>query len=221
MSESTGTLGVLIVDDHRMLRESLRLALEREDGIEVVGEAGDGVSAVRLALELEPDVVLMDVDMPGLNGIDACQEIRDARPDAKVLFLSASAERQSVTAALVAGAKGYVVKVAGHDDLVRAIRAVGRGESILDPTVTQGIASELARLVTQEKRRDVEQLTPREQEVLLLVSGGATNREVASDLVISEYTAKNVVSNLLGKLGLRNRSELVRWAYEHDLTSQG
>ena len=96
MSESTGTLGVLIVDDHRMLRESLRLALEREDGIEVVGEAGDGVSAVRLALELEPDVVLMDVDMPGLNGIDACQEIRDARPDAKVLFLSASAERQSV-----------------------------------------------------------------------------------------------------------------------------
>ena len=87
--------------------------------------------------------------------------------------------------------------------------------------MTQGIASELARLVTQEKRRDVEQLTPREQEVLLLVSGGATNREVASDLVISEYTAKNVVSNLLGKLGLRNRSELVRWAYEHDLTSQG
>jgi DNA-binding NarL/FixJ family response regulator len=115
----------------------------------------------------------------------------------------------------VAGAQGYVLKAAGRDDLLRAIRAVGRGESILDPSVTSIVTQGFSRLVSREKQREVEQLTPREKEVLLLVTQGSTNREVAEKLVISEFTARNMVSNILGKLELRSRSELVRWAFEH------
>ena len=176
-------LRVMIVDDHRVVREGLRMALEAEDGMEVVGEAGEGSEAVTKAQELEPDVILMDVMMPGMNGIDACQEIRNLLPRTGVVMLTASGDDESVTAALVAGAQGYVLKAAGRDDLLRALRAVGRGESILDPSVTRIVTEGFSRLVSQERQREVEQLTPREKEVLLLVAQGATNREVADKLV--------------------------------------
>jgi DNA-binding NarL/FixJ family response regulator len=205
----------MIVDDHQVVREGLRKVLEIEKDIEVVGEAGEGGQAVDKARELKPDVVLMDVLMPGMNGIDACQAIKELLPRTAVVMLTASAQAESVTAAMVAGAQGYILKVVGRDELVRAIRAVGRGESILDPSVTRIVTEGFSRLVTREKQREVEQLTPREKEVLLLVAQGATNREVAERLVISEFTARNTVSNILGKLGLRTRSELVRWAFEH------
>jgi len=210
-------LKVMIVDDHQVVREGLRKVLEIEEDIEVVGEAGDGRQAVVKAQELKPDVVLMDVLMPGTNGIDACQEIKGLLPETAVLMLTASAQAESVTSALVAGAQGYVLKVVGRDDLVRAIRAVSRGESILDPSVTRIVTEGFSRLVTRERQREVEQLTAREKEVLLLVVQGATNREVAERLVISEFTARNTVSNILGKLGVRTRSELVRWAFEHKI----
>ena len=161
----------------------------------------------------------MDVLMPGMNGIDACQEIKSLLPRTAVVMLTASAQAESVTASLVAGAQGYVLKVVGRDELVRAIRAVGRGESILDPSVTSIVTEGFSRLVTRERQREVEQLTTREKEMLLLVAQGATNREVAERLVISEFTARNTVSNILGKLGLRSRSELVRWAFEHKLVA--
>ena len=122
-----------------------------------------------------------------------------------------------VTAALVAGAQGYVLKAAGRDELLHALRAVGRGESILDPSVTRIVTEKFSRLVSLEREWEVDQLTPREKEVLLLVAQGATNKEVAGGLVISEYTARNMVSNILSKLGLRSRSELVRWAFEHEV----
>lgn len=208
-------LRVMIVDDHQVVREGLRKVLELEEDIEVVGEAGDGREAADKAQELKPDVILMDVMMPGVNGIDACQEIKSALPQTAILMLTASGEAESVTASLVAGAQGYVLKVVGGDELVKAIRAVGRGESILDPSVTRIVAEGFSRLVTREREREVEQLSPREKEVLLLVTQGATNKEVAERLVISEFTARNTVSNILGKLGLRNRSELVRWALDH------
>ena len=214
-------LRVLIVDDHEMVRESLRLAIEREEGITVVGEAGDGIEGVRSTLELRPDVVLMDVDMPGLNGIEACQQIRNADPDAKVLILTASSQRQSVIAALVAGAKGYVVKVASHDDLVRSIRAVGRGETILHPAVAEGIVEELTHLVTQVQPPGSAELTSREQDVLQLVSKGSTDREVASQLAVSESEAKDLVSTLLARVGANSRSELVGWASRRDATDEG
>ena len=210
-------LRVMIVDDHRVVREGLQLALEIEENIEVVGEAGEGREAVEKAQELKPDLILMDVMMPGMNGIDACQEIRELFPETRVVMLTASSDQESVTSSLVAGAQGYVLKAASRDELLRALRAVGRGESILDPSVTRIVTEGFSRLVGQERAREVEQLTPREKEVLLLVAQGATNREVAEQLVISEFTARNMVSNILGKLGLRSRSELVRWAFEHDV----
>ena len=211
-------LRVMIVDDHRVVREGLQMALEIEEDIEVVGEAGEGREAVEKAQKLKPDLILMDVMMPGMNGIDACQEIRELLPETRVVMLTASGDRESVTAALVAGAQGYVLKAAGRDELLQAMRAVGRGESILDPSVTRIVTEGFSRLVSREREREVEQLTPREKEVLLEVVQGATNKEVAGQLVISEYTARNMVSNMLGKLGLSNRSELVRWAFEHEVT---
>ena len=211
------SLTIMIVDDHRMVREGLRASLEGEEDLSVVGEAGDGRESVERARELKPDVVIMDVMMPGMSGIDACQEIKNLLPETRVLMLTASGNEESVTGSLVAGAHGYVLKVAGQEDLLRAVRAVGRGESILDPSITRMVTEGFSNLVRSQRQRDVEQLTPREKECLLLVAQGATNRDVAGRMVISEYTARNMVSNILGKLGLSNRSELVRWAFEHDL----
>lgn len=208
---------VMIVDDHRVVREGLRMALEVEEDLEVVGEAGEGREAVEKAQELKPDLMLMDVMMPGMSGIDACQEVRDLLPQTRVVMLTASGDEESVTASLMAGAHGYVLKAAGRDELLRALRAVARGESILDPSVTKIVTEGFSRLVSRERQREVEQLTPREKEVLLLVAQGSTNREVADGLVISGYTARNMVSNILSKLGLRSRSELVRWAFEHQV----
>ena len=212
-----GALRVMIVDDHRVVREGLRMALEVEEDIEVVAEAGDGSEAVAKAQDVRPDLILMDVAMPTMSGIDACHEIKDLLPDTRVVMLTASAAEESVTEALLAGAHGYVLKAAGRDDLLQAIRAVARGESILDPSVTKIVTERFSWLVGQEKQRELDLLTPREKEVLGLVADGATNKEVAGRLVISEYTARNTVSNILGKLGLRTRSELVRWALEHGL----
>ncbi len=208
-------LRVMIVDDHQVVREGLQKVLEVEEDIKVVGEAGDGRQAVDKAKELKPDVILMDVMMPGMNGIDACQEIKSLLPRTAVVMLTASGQAESVTASLIAGAQGYVLKVVGRDELVRAVRAAGRGESILDPSVTRIVTDGFSRLVSQEMQREVEQLTAREKDVLLSVVQGATNKEVAEHLVISEFTARNAVSNILAKLGLRNRSELVRWALQH------
>ena len=190
----------MIVDDHRVVREGLRMALEVEEDIEVVAEAGDGSEAVAKAQDVRPDLILMDVAMPTMSGIDACHEIKDLLPDTRVVMLTASAAEESVTEALLAGAHGYVLKAAGRDDLLQAIRAVARGESILDPSVTKIVTERFSRLVGQEKQRELDLLTPREKEVLGLVADGATNKEVAGRLVISEYTARNTVSNILGKL---------------------
>ena len=209
-------LRLMIVDDHQIVREGLRFALEVEEDIEVIGEAGEGKEAIQKALELKPDLVLMDVMMPGMNGVDACQEIRDLLPQTRVVMLTASGDEESVTASLVAGAQGYVLKAAGRDELLRAIRAVAQGESILDPSVTKLVTERFSKLVSLERQREVEQLTPREKEVLLIVAQGSTNKEVGAKLNISDFTARNMVSNILGKLGLTNRSELVRWAIQHE-----
>jgi two-component system NarL family response regulator len=207
----------MIVDDHRVVRDGLRLALEIEEDLEVVAEAGDGAEAVAKAKEFRPNLILMDVMMPGMSGIDTCQEIKNALPEIGVVMLTASGNQESVTASLVAGAQGYVLKAAGREELLQAIRTVGGGGSILDPAVTKIVIEGFSRLVSREKQRELEQLTNREKEVLLLVAQGSTNREIAEKLVISEYTARNIVSSILGKLELSNRSEVVRWAFEHDV----
>ena len=210
-------LRVMIVDDHQMVREGIRMVLETENDLEVVGEAGEGNEAVAKAKQLKPDLILMDIMMPGMNGVDACQEVKSLLPECRVVMLTASGDEESVTASLVAGAQGFVLKAAGRDDLLRTIRAVGRGESVLDPAITRIVTEGFSRLVSRQKQLDVEQLTPREKEVLLIVVQGATNKEVADKLVISVYTARNMVGNILAKLGCARRSDLVRWAYEHGL----
>ena len=210
-------LRVMIVDDHTMVREGLRMALEAEEDIRVVGEAGDGEQAIKLAQELRPDLVIMDVAMPGMTGIDACQEIRHLLPDTRVVMLTASGDREAVTASLLAGATGYVVEIAGAAELVRAVKAVGSGQVMLPSEMMSSVIDEWRRLLVDARQRDLEQLTRREREVLLLVAQGLTNREVAARLVISEYTARNMVGSVLAKLGLKNRSELVRWAFEHQV----
>lgn len=212
---------VLIADDHRLVRDGLRASLEGQDDFVVVGEAGDGNEAVLRARELKPDLVLMDLEMPGTSGIDACQEIRDILPDTKVLILTAASNRESVVGSLLAGAQGYLLKLSGEEDLLRSLRAIGRGETILDPAVAGMIAEGFTEFVKGENQREVEQLTPREKEALVLIGQGSTNKEIAAELVISEFTARNMVSNILGKLGLKNRAELVAWAFEHDIIPRG
>ena len=216
MCAETAPLSVLIVDDHGMVRESLRLAIEREEGLTVVGEASDGIEGVRSALALRPDVVLMDLDMPGLNGIDACQKIRLSNPDAKILILTASAERKSVLASLIAGAKGYVVKVASNEELIKSIRAVGAGETILHPAIASGVVEELIQLLSEPPNQSPPTLNPQEQEVLRLVSGGWTDREIASELSVSETDAKEFVSTVVARTGSADRSEFVDWASRTD-----
>jgi DNA-binding NarL/FixJ family response regulator len=208
-------LRMMVVYDHRVVRDGLRMALEIEEDIDVVGQAVDGREVVEKAQELKQDLGLMGIMMLGMEGIAACQEIRNLLPATQGVMLTASGDEESVTTFLMAGAQGYVLKAAGRDELLRAIRGVGRRECIMDPSVTKDRHRRVLTPGCSERQREVEQLTPREKEILLLVSQGFTNREVAENLVISEFTARNMVSNILGKLGLRSSSELVRWAFEH------
>ena len=212
-----GIMRIVIVDDHTVVRDALRTTLDAEDDINVVGEAGDGKQGVQKAQELNPDLVLMDIAMPGMNGIDACHEIRDLLPDTKVLMLTASQDEESWTASMLAGAQGYVLKVSGQEEILHAIREVGRGNSIWDPRVLAEMIERFRRLIEIESLREVEQLTPREKEVLVLVARGATNKEIGTRLGISPLTARNTVSNILGKLGCENRYQLMRWALDHRL----
>ena len=208
---------IMIVDDHVMVRDALRSALDAEDDLRVVGEAGEGREGVKKAQELSPDVVLMDIAMPGMNGIDACHEIRDLLPGTKVLMLTASQDEESWTASMLAGAQGYVLKVSGQEEILHAVREVRRGNSIWDPRVLSEMIERFRRLIEIESVREVDQLTPREKEVLVLVARGATNKEIGAELVISPLTARNTVSNILGKLGCENRYQLMRWALDHRL----
>ena len=187
---------VLIVDDHPMMRAGLRATLDLEGDMDVVAEAESAEAALREATATQPDVVLMDVRMPGADGIQACQALRDQVPKAKV-----------VMASIVAGAAGYLLKNTGRAELLRGIRAVAAGESLLDPSVTAQVLKRLKELDEKERQRDAEMLSPREREVLTLVAARRTNKEVAAQLVITENTARNHVSRILDKIGASNRTE--------------
>jgi DNA-binding NarL/FixJ family response regulator len=205
---------VLLVDDHGVVRRGLRGYLELLDDIEVIGEAEDGLRGVELAEELEPDVVLMDLVMPRLDGIGAIARIKASRPAIQVVALTSFIEEEKVTAALEAGASGYVLKDAEAEEVASAIRAAFAGEVHLDPAV--------ARLLAQRMRQKknpaeelVEPLTDREREVLGLLAQGMSNKEIGTKLFITERTARTYVSNILGKLGLASRTQAALWAVEH------
>ena len=207
---------VMIVDDHEVVRMGLRAALQPEADLQVVGEAGTADAALRAARVLRPDIVLMDVRMPGTDGIQACRAIRDELPDTRVLMLTSHAEEEAVFASIMAGASGYLLKNVGRAELLRAIRAVARGESLLDPAVTSSVIGRLKQLANREDP-EVAQLSEREREVVVLVAQGLTNKEIAGKLIISENTARNHVSRILEKLGLARRSEAATFAAEHGL----
>ena len=206
---------VLVADDHKVVRRGLRGFFELLDDIEVVGEAEDGQAAVELTGTLEPDVVLMDLLMPRLDGIAATAEIKARYPDVEVVALTSFIEEDRVTAALEAGATGYLLKDADADDVAAAIRRAHAGEVHLDPQVARLLARRI-----RSRREDEpghEPLTEREREVLALVAKGYANKEIAARLDITERTARTHVSNILGKLDLASRTQAALWAVEHGM----
>lgn len=201
---------VLIVDDHAVVRRGLRGFFDLLDDIEVVGEAEDGRRAISLAGALRPDVVLMDIVMPAMDGITAIGEIRRHCPDTEVVALTSFIEEERVTAALEAGAMGYLLKDAEADDVAAAVRRAHAGEVHLDPQVARLLAGSV-----RDPEPYHEPLTEREREVLRLVARGHSNKEIATLLQITERTARTHVSNILGKLDLASRTQAALWAIEH------
>lgn len=208
---------VLIADDHAVLRDGIRALLATADDLEVVGEAADGRAAIDLAVKLKPDVILMDVAMPGLGGLEATLEIRKLLPDTKILVLTQYGEAEYVRRFLAAGVSGYVLKRAAGADLIAAIRAVLHGGLVLDPDIARTAVGDAG--TAAESAGEYDSLTDREKQVLKLVAEGRTNKEVASLLNISVKTAMSHREHLMVKLGLHNRSELVRFAIRQNVIS--
>jgi DNA-binding NarL/FixJ family response regulator len=219
------SIGVLIVDDQPLVRAGLRMILEVETDIDIVGEAADGNEAVMAAGETKPDVILMDVRMPHLDGLEATRRIVGRRQSgSRVLILTTFDRDAYVYEALLAGASGFVLKDIAPEQLVDAIRVIANGEALLSPTVTRRLIEEFVRRPPDDARptpRELEQLTPREAEILRLVARGLSNAEIAAQAFVSEPTVKTHVARILMKLGLRDRVQVVVFAYEHGLAKPG
>lgn len=214
-------INVLIADDQSMVRSGLRLILEAESDITVSAEAGDGEEAVRVARREKPDVILMDVRMPNLDGLEATRQITDLDPETKVIVLTTFDLDDYVYGALRAGASGFLLKDAGADQLVDAIRVVASGEALIAPSVTKRLISEFASRPEAAKVEGLDELTERELEVLAQVARGLSNAEIADELYVSETTVKTHVSHILTKLHLRDRVQAVVIAYESGLVAPG
>jgi DNA-binding NarL/FixJ family response regulator len=220
----TGTpIRVLLVDDDDLMRAGLKAVLSSDGGVEVVGEAGNGRAAVERARALRPDLVLMDVRMPDLDGIAATREVLSTSPEVKVVILTTFEQDDYIFGALHAGASGFLLKRTGPEELLAAIHTVAAGDSLLSPSVTRTVIDRMAHQPTPEigSGRRIEELTPREREVLELLARGLSNGEIATDLVIEESTVKTHVKRILMKLQLRDRIQAVIFAYESGLTQPG
>jgi DNA-binding NarL/FixJ family response regulator len=219
------SIRLLIVDDQELVRTGFRLFLETQDDLEVVDEAGDGAEAIERAKELRPDVVLMDIRMPGMDGVEATARLTAARiePPPRVLVLTTFDLDEYVFGALRAGAAGFLLKDAPRERLLEAIRVVHNGEALLSPSITRRLIEDFAaRTDPLEPPTAVfEQLTPREREVLVLVARGLSNGEIAKRLVVTEATVKSHVGSILMKLNLRDRVQAVVFAYEHGIVAAG
>jgi DNA-binding NarL/FixJ family response regulator len=210
---------VLVADDQRVVREGLEMLLRLLPGIEVVGSASDGEEAVALAGRLRPDVVLMDLGMPHCDGVEATRRLREHRPGTHVLVLTTYADDRSVVAALRAGARGFLTKDAGADQIAQALHAVMRGEAAIDPAVQHHLVAAVAATGAEEAAAEPlpDGLTPREAEVVSLIAAGLSNAEIADRLVITEATVKSHVNHLFGKTGVRDRAQAVAYAYRNGL----
>ena len=210
-------LRLLVVDDHEVVRQGLVSLLDRREHFQVVAEAGTAAEAVEMARKFEPDLVVMDVRLPDGSGIEACREIRAEFPKTRVVILTSYPDEEAVLSAIIAGASGYLLKQIRSRDLVSALESVGRGESLLDPAVTEKVLDRVRRIATGTYTDEMAQLTQQEQKILLLVAEGKTNKEIASEVFLSDKTVKNYVSSILSKLNLERRAQAAAFVARHRL----
>lgn len=217
------TARIVLADDQPLVRAGFRMILEAEDDIDVAGEASDGEEAVAVTRQLQPDVVLMDIQMPKVDGLEATRRIaQDASTDSRILILTTFERDDYIFEALRAGASGFMLKNAAPEDLVRAVRVVATGDALLDPAITRRVIEDYAqRAAPRKDHARLARLTEREREVLRLLATGKSNAELAAHLYLGEGTVKTHVSHLLGKLGLRDRVQAVVFAYETGLVEPG
>ena len=208
---------ILLVDDHDIVRLGLMTLLNDQPDMEVIGEASTSAEGVKMAETLEPDVVLMDIRLPGEGGIDAAEQVTRRVPNSKVVMLTSFADDELVVRAIRAGAVGYVLKQVGNEELLRAIRAAARGEALLDPSTTARLLSRVREAERKAEEDAFRDLSDREMDVLVHLARGKTNSEIGALLSLSEKTVGNYVSHMLEKLHLNNRIELAAYAYEHHL----
>ena len=209
MAESSParTLRLLVVDDHEVVRQGLVALLDRRPGFQVVAEAGTVEEAIAQARLHQPDIVVMDGRLPDGSGVEACREIRAELPETRVIMLTSFPDDEAVLSAIVAGASGYLLKQIRARDLVAALEAVGRGESLLDPAVTERVLERVRRMASGQAGDDLSVLTPQEQKILILVAEGKTNKQIAAEVFLSDKTVKNYVSSILSKLNLERRAQ--------------
>jgi two-component system response regulator NreC len=207
---------ILLADDHGVLRAGLRALLNAEDDLEVVGEAASGDEVLRVAANMQPDIVLLDLNMPGPGGIEVTRRLRELVPETRVLVLTVHEDEGLLRETIDSGASGYIIKRAVESELINAIRAVARGEMYIHPSMTRALLHEAPQR-TRAPSGGQESLTPRETDVLRLIVRGYTNRQAAEELGLSVRTVETHRANLMGKLGLKSRVELVRWAADNDL----
>jgi two-component system, NarL family, response regulator DevR len=220
MSESRTDrpLRLLVVDDHEVVRQGLVALLDRRAGFEVVAQAGTVAESLAAAARFEPDVVVMDVRLPDGSGIEACREIRSARPETRVVMLTSYPDEEAVLSAIIAGASGYLLKQVRGRDLVSAIESVGNGDSLLDPAVTEKVLQRVRTAASGGANDELSELTAQERKILLLVAEGKTNKEIASEVYLSDKTVKNYVSSILSKLNLQRRTQAAAFVARHHLS---
>jgi DNA-binding NarL/FixJ family response regulator len=222
----SGPIRVLVADDQRVVREGLVMVLGLLDDVEVVGTASDGAEAIAMAADLHPDIVLMDLRMPRCDGVQATRSLREQHPDVKVVVLTTYADDRSVIDALRAGARGYLTKDAGGDQIRQGLRQVFQDGAVIDPAVQRHLLDAIGSEPPQAQAMPApggrtgglpDGLTPREAEVLMLIAGGLSNAEIARQLVVTEGTVKSHINHLLAKIGARDRAQAVGYAYQHGL----
>ena len=214
-------LRILVVDDHEVVRQGLVALLGRRDEFQVVAEAGTLSEALAATRRFVPDLVVMDVRLPDGSGIEACREIRSEYPEIKVVMLTSYPDEEAVLSAIIAGASGYLLKQVRGRDLVAALEAVGRGDSLLDPAVTERVLERVRRVASGAERDELAELTAQERKILMLVADGKTNKEIAAEVFLSDKTVKNYVSSILAKLNLQRRAQVAAFVAKHRLGDPG